>query len=358
MSAMPARPSLSIPADWSEVTPAWMTAALAERFPGAEVADVELVTRDDGTNRRARFRLTYAGGTGPEVVFAKAEGEHRLVHQRNGNLFNEAELLASGVPLPVDHPTPYRVLIDRPALDHLVLMEDVTQRGGDPRDGTRPMTVDQVARGLMGLARLHSRYWGFSPTTEPGLGWVQTWQATEGFASGLARRIPTGLDRGGDQLPPEVAALDGERIVDLWARYVDSLDRPPVTLLHADAHIGNTYVLPDGDVGFLDWQVARRGRWSQDVGCFLIGSLVVDDRRRHERELLAAYRDALEVPEAQRPEPEAAWDEYRASAAYGLAIWSSTLGTDGYQRRDVSLALAQRYAVAFDDLDAAAALGR
>ncbi len=47
---------------------------------------------------------------------------------------------------------------------------------------------------------------------------------------------------------------------------------------------------------------------------------------------------------------------YRASPAYGLAIWLSTLGTDGWQRREVSLALAQRYAAAFVDLDTLAAL--
>jgi hypothetical protein len=37
--------------------------------------------------------------TGPEVVFVKAEGTHREVHARNGNLFNEPRIFASGMPL-------------------------------------------------------------------------------------------------------------------------------------------------------------------------------------------------------------------------------------------------------------------
>jgi hypothetical protein len=82
---------LPIPASWDDITPAWMSAAL-----GADVARVTVAGRDDGTNRRARLALTYASGSGPEVVFAKAEGDHREVHARNGNLFNEAELFASG----------------------------------------------------------------------------------------------------------------------------------------------------------------------------------------------------------------------------------------------------------------------
>lgn len=32
---------------------------------------------------------------------------------------------------------------------------------------------------------------------------------------------------------------------------------------------------------------------------------------------------------------------YRATLAYGLGIWLSTLGTDGYQSQQVSLALVQ-----------------
>src|SRR3546814_7238951 len=74
-----------------------------------------------------------------------------------------------------------------------------------------------------------------------------------------------------------------DQIVAFWTRYVGSLGRGPVTLLHGDAHVGNTYVLPDGSVGFLDWQVVRRGCWSQDVGYFLVGALTQDDRREHER---------------------------------------------------------------------------
>lgn len=145
--------------------------------------------------------------------------------------------------------------------------------------------------------------------------------------------------------------MSGAAIVDRWARYVDTLASAPVTLTHGDAHIGNTYVLPNGDVGFLDWQVVRRGRWSQDVGYFLIGSLTEADRRRHERDLIEAYRTALDVPAAERPGQEAAWREYRSTPAYGLAIWLSTLGSDGWQRPEVSLALSQRFAAAYVELD-------
>ena len=51
-------PSLSVPKTWDEITPAWMSAALAAKFPGAVVDAVTIELRDDGTNRRARLGVS------------------------------------------------------------------------------------------------------------------------------------------------------------------------------------------------------------------------------------------------------------------------------------------------------------
>ena len=137
-----------IPGDWDDVTAAWMTAAIADAHPDAEVGEVSLLLRDDGTNRRARFGLTYAAGTGPETVFLKGEAPaHREVHARNGNLFNEADLYASKVPLPVDHPLVYQVIIDRPRAR--------LRRGdGGPHPaGRRPPRLDPPAHARPGGQR-------------------------------------------------------------------------------------------------------------------------------------------------------------------------------------------------------------
>lgn len=349
--------TLHIPKRWDDVTPAWMNAAIASRHPDARIKDVTLLTNDDGTNRRARFGLTYAQGSGPEKLFLKAHADsHRWVHFRNGNLFNEARFFKDGGSLPVDHPIVYAAVTDYLGLDFLLVMEDLRERGADPRDATRPLSVEQVASGLRGLARLHSAYWNFTTRTHPKLGWIKTWKAAKGWTVGLNYRIPIGLERGRDLLRAEIAAMSGAEIVDLWSSYVNSLRRYPMTLLHGDAHIGNTYVLPNNEVGFLDWQVLRRGEWSQDVGYFLVGSLTPEDRRAHEKTLLQGYRAALQIPEAERPSDEQIWTRYRASIIYGLAIWLSTLGTDGWQSKDICRALVERYATAFVEHQSAKAI--
>jgi aminoglycoside phosphotransferase (APT) family kinase protein len=150
--------------------------------------------------------------------------------------------------------------------------------------------------------------------------------------------------------------LTGRQILDLWCRYVVSLTEGSMTLLHGDAHIGNTYVLPDDEVGFLDWQVLRRGEWSQDVGYFLISALTEEDRRKNEAALLEEYRNALQVPQGQRPSIEQMWRRYRTTPIYGLAIWLSTLGTDGWQSKEVCLTLSRRFSSAFVELDTLKAL--
>ena len=130
-----------------------------------------------------------------------------------------------------------------------MVMEDVVAWGADQRDATRPMTVDQAANGLRGLARLHSRFWGGRGMREHAL----TWLAPYNLWPGLAAAIPISLKRLGDTLPAEVHDLGTRTVDDHGVRFIDTLSDSAQTLVHGDAHIGNTYVLPDDEVGFLDW---------------------------------------------------------------------------------------------------------
>ena len=103
--------------------------------------------------------------------------------------------------------------------------------------------------------------------------------------------------------------------------------------------------------------MVRRGNWSLDLGYFLQGALTIDERRRSERELLDEYRSALTLPAAEMPSADDVLLRYRASVAHGLAIWMATLsGGDAWQGPEICLALAQRYAAAFIDLDTPAAI--
>ncbi|MDQ2637317.1 MAG: aminoglycoside phosphotransferase, partial [Actinomycetota bacterium] len=99
---------LSLPREWEDIGPDWMTAALARDHPGAVVDTVTVALRDDGTNRRARLALTYSAGSGPATVFAKAvDPEHADLVELTSGLFHEPRLFTSGIELPLDHPAVY-----------------------------------------------------------------------------------------------------------------------------------------------------------------------------------------------------------------------------------------------------------
>lgn len=346
----------TVPGDWDEITPGWMSAVLARHFPGATVESVRVDLRDDGTNRRARLRLTYSAGSGPETVFVKAvDPAHRDLVRLTSGLWHEPRLFTCGVDLPLEHPTVYAALIDEPREDFILVMEDLTARGADPRDATRPLTVEQAATGVRGLARMHGRFWGERVGADPALGWLEPFVPWDGMG---AAPLAEAQRRLGDDAPEVVLALTIDGLIDdIWKPYIRSLTRAPQTLLHGDPHIGNTYLLPDGEVGFLDWQVARRGNWSLDLGYFLQGALTVEDRRRHEGALLEEYRDALGLPADELPSRGEIWLRYRASVAHGLTLWLCTASAgELWQRPDIAIALAQRYSAAYADLQTAEAL--
>jgi hypothetical protein len=340
-----------IPNDW-KFTPEEMTSILSSKYPGSEVSSVRLIDGSDGTQSRARIGLTYAKGSGPDSVFVKTEGDHwhRVLHLFTGNLYREALMYGSEVELPLEHPMPIYGSVDRARLNQLVVMEDLTPRSAILNDATEPLSVDDVAKGLRGLAQLHSHFWRFSAERYSTLKWVKPWSATLTFRLALLKACGPGIRNLKDSLPEDVAALGARGLTHWWTRYIGTVSRGPLTLLHGDAHVGNTYLVDD-KLGFLDWACVRQGNWAFDIGYFIIGALDVRERRAHQKALIEEYRQALDVPEGDRPTSEEAWLRYCSSPAYGLAVWVGTGSSINYQKPEICSNLVSRYGEAFLDLE-------
>jgi hypothetical protein len=343
---------LTVPRSWSDLTPAWMTSALASQFPGATVSSVRVGSTVDGTNRRARVHLTYRSRQGPDSVFMKREGRvfNRLALLALGSLESEALLFDSGVRLPVEHPKPLASAIERRRLAAVVIMEDVDLRLAHSNDATTALSLDEVGSGLRGLAALHGAFWD-RPLPEP-LDFLRPWRlrpvwAPVSFASlaWAARRLRS-LGHG-DLLPPRTDIGTLERQFRSWATVAATGAR---TVLHGDPHPGNTYTLPDNVVGFFDWQLVRTGNWSHDVGYFIVSALEVADRRDHERALLSDYLTELDRQGGRAPDFAEAWRLYRQTPTYGLPAWLHALAGGGFQPFDVCLATIERFGVAHHDL--------
>ena len=91
-------------------------------------------------------------------------------------------------------------------------------------------------------------------------------------------------------------------------------------------HIGNTYLLPDGSGGLLDWQLTCRGHHMHDVSYLITTSLSVEDRRANEQELVRFYLDRLAAEGVTAiPSFEVSFTEFGRCLMWGVYIgWLTT----------------------------------
>ena len=348
----------TVPARLAGYTPAWMNTVLRKHHPGVCVRAVQADDVDVGTTTRIRLRITYDHGSGPDTVVVKAQGplRRRVLLASMGILYPEARFYAASSAIAIETPLVYAVGIDRSSLRTVIVMEDLLSRGGVPNYPVSPLDPAEVENALGSLARMHGRFWRADerPGTAANLDRLPDDRSlmarfavpvTAGAVVGV-RRLKA-LDR---NLVP--ARLMSPAKLGSWLirSQVRAPTRRPRTVLHGDPHIGNTYRLGDGSIGFYDWQVAQWGSWEHDVGYFMISALDIADRRKHERALLDSYLSVLRGCEVDSPTDDEAWTAYRRTPAYGLPGWISTL-MGNYQRPENTLAAIERFAAAFEDLD-------
>lgn len=222
-------------------------------------------------------------------------------------------------------------LYDAETATFLLVMEDLRDRGATFGAVSAPVPLGTVRSLLDQLASLHARYWA-SPQLADGLSWMEahtrgdlyavfnTPQAAPAF---IAHQVAQ------EQFKREMVERLGTTVDGLFRQFQAvqrHQARLPQTVCHGDTHIGNTYALPDGRGGLLDWQLTSQGHAMHDVSYLLGTALSVGDRRTHERDLLAYYREQLRAQGlADAPGLEELWQEYRRAMVWGVYIgWLTT----------------------------------
>jgi Phosphotransferase enzyme family len=316
---------------------------------------VDRVTVLDGTSGTTdRSRLALEGPGLPGSVFVKmaaADAGTRLF----GGL---ARLGAVEIgfyrdlrpSLTIEAPRVLGARFDRPTGRFAIVLEDLTQRGATFVDTLTPLTPDRAAAALTTLARLHAGTAGVP--VRPG--WLGT-----NSGDALLPLVTAGLGRLGRRVvdkDPGLTARGGERILGTYRRWAPLLDRGPQCVLHGDPHPGNLYLVEDR-VGFLDWQAVRRGNGLRDATYNLVLGLTIPDRRAHEHDLLAHYRQELAACGGPDLDADGVWESYRRMAAYAYVAAVFTYGLGGLQGDAIADAGLRRAIAAVDDLETAAVLG-
>lgn len=304
-----------LPASADAIEPAWLSGALAPRFPGVRVQAIEMIERHEVTNSHARLRIHYHEAAGaPEFMFAKvppSEPARRETIAKTGMGRREAlfyATLASSLSLRV--PDAYVALHDERDGSFLLLLEDLVTTGGTVSDGTWGIAPDAAARALDELAELHVRFED-PARREAQAPWVP--RASHGSNYG-ATMLRFGLDHHRDRLSDDFAA-----VAEMYIEHSDVLHGlwqvGPATVIHGDTHIGNLFD-DHGRAGFLDWGIINVSTPMRDVSYFLNMAMSIDDRRRNERDLLRQYLQRRVAAGGSEISFDDAWHAHRVHAAY------------------------------------------
>lgn len=364
-----ASPALPVPLrSADDITPDVLTALLRPHDPDVTVTDAVVRRTWQGTTSHLHLDVEYADPDTrlPRKLFVKTQ--LNTVHDLPEDFDAELSEGGTGAALYDDETRFYRDLrahldvetmttyfaehVDGPA-QFLILGEDITLRGAQVPDAVVGLSVEQVDQLLTTLSRVHAAHWA-SPRLNDGgdLSWLQG-PLTGGFAEFLRTNgfaiIRTLVQAPYKQPILEATGTDIDGIEASFWSLQERVARGPLTLLHGDPHPRNTYALPDGRVGVLDWQLIRRGAWSHDVGYALIAALPPDLRREHERELLDNYRGRLlDTGLTSVPDREQMWIGYRESPAWGFCLWA--IAPEQMYSEELVGAIMGRFAEAYSDL--------
>lgn len=347
-------PIPSIPAAITDITPEWLTQVW--RHLGHEAAVAGLNSRRIGTGQTAlsqRLVIDYAQRNEglPESLIAKLihpEPASRTAGQQMGSYAREYGFYTTILPtVRVPAPRCWHAAIDVETADFVLLLEDMAPaQQGDQIAGCDETTARRAVEAIAGL---HAPRWGDAtlreyrflagvgegigdPSSVPPEQFAQFWQAF--------------LGRYGERLGADIVGV-GEGL----ARHFGNWARPypgPRTITHGDFRLDNILIDHANaarPITVVDWQTAGHGCGTSDVAYFLGAGLLPETRRRHERDLLRAYHEALRAGGVRDYGFEQLWRDYSwySYSGFVMAVVASVVVAQTERGDEMFMAMAQRH---------------
>jgi thiamine kinase-like enzyme len=225
----------------------------------------------------------------------------------------------------------------------IVVMADLKAQGYTFGNPIETWPVERTRKSVEQLAALHASTWGDVGDDIPSLS--ETVSIRDAILDLLApeewaKRFAL------DARPPVPKFMEDRERMTATFKALWASDSSMKCIVHGDAHIGNTFISPAGEPGFLDWQVIHAASALHDVAYFIAGSLSIQDRRNHERDLLQTYLSALNHAGGPDRQIEDVWEEYRRQTFHGFA-WA--LAGPLMQSREIVDAMVERHCAAIVD---------
>ena len=280
-----------------QVTPAWMTQALARRNLDATVESLRMEQVGTGQlGETRRFHLQYRGTPPPDVpksVVGKFPSANAVAADSGKSMgFYRSEVMfyrELAHRAKIRTPAVYVAEIDA-SNDFTLLFEDMAPaRQGDQFRGC---TLDEARKALKEAALLHAAFWNDRELmTQP---WLYVPEGAQGFYTTelIERSWAHVCTHYTDYLTPEFR-LVGDRYVRNHAYW--NRPRPfPKCFSHNDFRPDNMLFGGPGErICVVDWQTSNFLGSGMDVAYFLSGIFDRQTRKTHERALLKGYHDDL-----------------------------------------------------------------
>jgi hypothetical protein len=259
--------------------------------------------------------------------------------------------------LAVRAPWCHYVDFDDATSEFVLLLEDLAPAvQGDQITGCTP---DEAALAVAELPNLHAPMWGDPKLTEMKWllgGYGENPDATGSFLGMLYQGFKARYE---SRIDPDILELAERMLTNLVPMY-DLGDRPK-TLQHSDYRLDNMLFGTDAGgppIAIVDWQTLAHGYGIADLSYFMGAGLPVEDRRKHEDDLVHLYHDGMTGRGVDLSWDELWW-QYRRHTTSGLvmAIGASQVVGQTDRGDDMFVAMAQgagRHAL---DLDFEGTLG-
>jgi hypothetical protein len=349
-----------IPTRTEDLTVPWLTASLRSSGMDVEVGSFRATEFGEGAgmmSRLVRVELDYARGSGPPSVVVKlpcANEANRAVSIDYHLYRREVLFYREAAPrTPARTVATYYADIDGET-DFVLVLEDLA--GYHIGDQIVGCTVAQARLCMPMMAELHASFWNkvdhldfdFIPYHYPSF-------QSDNLYQGALAGWDTMAELAGDALP--------QPLRDLKPRYLNAIPRmqewitaEPRTIVHGDFRMDNLFFGQDpghSQVAICDWQGILRGKGAHDLAYFLSQSMPVEDRRAHERDLVARWHAGLVAGGVSDYSAERAWEDYRRAIIYlwtYVAVIAGTLDPTNERGRGWMREMVRRSATAILDL--------
>lgn len=238
-------------------------------------------------------------------------------------------------------PRCYYVDFDDKTCEFVLLLEDAAPaEQGNQLTGCTP---DEAALAVLELPKLHAPMWGDASLDK--MEWLAgSYSANPEMSGQFVGMLYVGFkERYDGRIDADIIALADRMFTKFPAMY-DYGGRPN-TLQHGDYRLDNMlFATPAGGppITIVDWQTVCSGQGVADLSYFIGAGLPLEDRRKHEEDLVRQYHAAMNAAGVALDWDDLWW-QYRRHTTAGLvmAIGASQVVIQTERGDDMFVAMAQ-----------------